>query len=93
MSDQAARVPARRFAGFESIPLEIHIRVGGARCRVGQLSELEPGQVIELDRRIGEPLELRAGPILLGRVEPVAERDGIAVKLVEVPEEDDGPGR
>lgn len=93
MVRKPARDAAARFAGFEKVPLRVAVLVGRARCRLGQLAELKSGDVLQLDRRIGEPFELRAGPILLGRVEAVADKEAIAVKLIEIPEGDDGPSR
>jgi flagellar motor switch/type III secretory pathway protein FliN len=93
VSQKDARDPGFRFAGFESIPLAVTVSVGGTRCKLGQLCKLEPGDLIHLDRKIGDPFELRAGGVLLARVEPVAHGEGIAVKLVGVPEEEDGPSR
>ena len=87
MSEQA-KDPGSRFAGFESIRLAVTVSVGSARCKLGQLQQLSPGDVIDLDRRIGEPFDLRSGGVTLARVEPVAHGKGIAVKLVEIPEDD-----
>ena len=91
MSDSENRETAERFGGFEALPLEVTVRVGEARCTLGRLAGLEPGEVIFLDRRIGEPFDLMAGEVLLGHVEPVAAEDGVAVKLVGIAEEDDDP--
>jgi flagellar motor switch/type III secretory pathway protein FliN len=53
--------PDIRFADFESISLSVTVSVGGARCKLEQVCELKAGDVIHLDRKIGEPFELRAG--------------------------------
>jgi flagellar motor switch/type III secretory pathway protein FliN len=86
-------VPARddrqRFRGFEAIPVRIVVRVGGASLSLGRLSDLKEGEVLSLDRAVGSPLELIAGGVLLGRVEPVASEEGVGLKLVDCPEDDD----
>jgi flagellar motor switch/type III secretory pathway protein FliN len=87
---ERGKTEAGRWTGFEALPLEVRVLAGRARCRLAELSRLEPGHVVRLDRLIGEPFELRAGSVLLGRVEPVVEDGGVAVKLVAVPEDDDG---
>jgi len=89
MSDDGTNDDDARFAGFEAIPIEVTIRVGATKCRLGTLTELTRGEVIPLGRHIGEPFDLLSGPVLLGRAEPVAHASGIAVKLVEIPEHDD----
>lgn len=89
MSEPESAGPATRFAGFESLPVRITVRVGPARCKVGHIAALEPGSVIPLDRRVGELFELCAGGVVLGHVQPIADREGVALKLVSVPEGDD----
>jgi flagellar motor switch/type III secretory pathway protein FliN len=86
--DPAVNPQAARYRGFESVPLRVTVKVGGARSRLADLMRLEPGDIVRLDRRIGEPFELWAGGVLLGLVTPVAEGEAIALKLVEVPEHD-----
>lgn len=92
MSDRKHADP-RRFAGFESIPVAVTVRVGGARCPLSRILELKPGDVIHLERSIGQPFELIADGHLLAEVEPLGRDEGIAVKVVAVPEDDDDPAR
>lgn len=40
------------------IPVEINIIMGSASLTVARLMELENGEVVELDRRVGEPLDI-----------------------------------
>ena len=89
MADETTNDLAGEFAGFEATPIRIHVRVGRSRCTVGRLTKLVDGDVIELDRSVGEPFELHAGGLVIGDVEPVAEKNGVAVKLVRIAEEDD----
>jgi flagellar motor switch/type III secretory pathway protein FliN len=91
-SDRQDTIDPVRFAGLETIPLEIVVQVGSATLRLGRLHELQPGDLIPLDRKIGDPFELRSGGVVLARVEPVGNGDGIAVKIIEIPQEDDGDG-
>ncbi len=60
---------------------------------MAKLAELRPGEIVALDRRVGEPFELRSGPVLLGFVQPVAMGEIVAVKLVGVPEDDNATPR
>jgi flagellar motor switch protein FliN/FliY len=81
-----------RYTGFEAIPMTVTVAVGHSRCRLAELVELQDGYVVSLDRAIGEPFELRAKDVLLGLVELVVDGEGLALKLVQVPEDDDGAG-
>ena len=88
---EITRGEARESADFRHIRSPIAGTVSARNVRMGEVASaaVPAFQVVDLDRLIGEPFELRAGGILLARVEPVAHGDGIAVKLVEVPEDDD----
>jgi len=80
------------FEGFEKIPMRIAVRIGPGFCRLSALVALKPGDVISLEARVGQPMELAARGVFLGRVEPVVEGTAIAVKLIEAAEEDDANG-
>jgi flagellar motor switch/type III secretory pathway protein FliN len=88
MSASDRRSPAR-YAGFESVPLRVTVAVGEARCPLSELVGLERGHVLKLDRRIGEPFVLRVGEVALGLVEPVAQREGVALRLCDVVEDEE----
>ncbi len=92
MSDEKTQDRTERYAGFEELPVEVIVRVGGCRCPLGEIASLSPGEVIRLDQEVGQPFAFRAGDVLLGGVEPVSQEDGVAVKLVEVNEETDVAG-
>jgi flagellar motor switch/type III secretory pathway protein FliN len=80
------------YAGFELVPVPVVVRVGTARCTLGELAALEPGQVLPLDQAVGTPFDLLSRGVLLGQVEPVAAEEGVAVKLVCAAEASDEPG-
>ncbi len=83
--------PTEQFAGFESVPLEVWVRVGSAQCRLGALAALRPGEVLRLDRAVGEPFDLLSDDRLLAFVEPVADDEAMTLKVVELVEDaDDG---
>lgn len=93
MSDAASAEssePCRDFLGFEAIPMSIVVLAGRGRGRLDALTHLAEGDVIPLDRVVGEPFELRSGGRLLGFVEVVTEEDGIAIKLLGVAGGEDG---
>jgi flagellar motor switch/type III secretory pathway protein FliN len=85
--------PRSRYAGFETVPVPVAVRVGRAQCSVGYLASCQPGEVIVLDRPLGAPFDLLSGDVELGRVEPVASSKAIALKLVAPAKEDDGTDR
>lgn len=84
MGDSDSRSSPARYAGFESVPLRVTVAVGEVRCRVSDLATLEPGRVLDLRQRVGDPFELRVGQVKVGLVEPVVEKEGVAVRLCDV---------
>jgi flagellar motor switch protein FliN/FliY len=76
------------------VPVEITISVGRARPAVRDLLALKADAVLELDRRIDDPVELYVGDRLIARGE-LQELDGaeagqLAVRLTEVVDLDRG---
>jgi flagellar motor switch protein FliN/FliY len=66
------------------VPVEVSAVIGRATLQVGQLLKLERGAVIELDRRIGEQVDILVNDRLVARGE-VAVVDGrIAVTMTEI---------
>jgi flagellar motor switch protein FliN len=73
---------------FSQVPIEVTISVGRARPLVRDLLRLSKDAVLQLDRRIDDPVELYVGDRLIARGE-LTELDGdnagqLAVRLTEV---------
>jgi hypothetical protein len=92
LSQPAPKDAEHRHAGFADVPVRITVRVASARCPMGRLFQLAAGDVLPLPRRLGEPFELLATGVLLGLVAPLAEQDGVALKLVSAAEDEDAAG-
>jgi len=73
---------------LRQIPIEVTVSVGRARPLVKDLLALGENAVLELDRRIDDPVELFIGDklIALGELQEVEDEGGkrLAVKLTEV---------
>ena len=73
---------------FSQVPIEVTISVGRARPLVRDLMRLSKDAVLQLDRRVDDPVELYVGDRLIARGE-LTELDGdnagqLAVRLTEV---------
>lgn len=73
---------------FDQVPIEITVSVGRARPQVRDLLRLRRDAVLQLDRRLEDPVELYIGDRLIARGE-LQEVDGdpggqLAVRLTEV---------
>ncbi len=73
---------------FSQVPIEVTISVGRARPLVRDLLRLSKDAVLQLDRRVDDPVELYVGDRLTARGE-LTELEGdnagqLAVRLTEV---------
>ena len=73
---------------FSQVPIEVTISVGRARPLVRDLLRLSKDAVLQLDRRVDDPVELYVGDRLIARgelTELEGDNDGqLAVRLTEV---------
>lgn len=73
---------------FDQVPIEITVSVGRARPQVRDLLRLRRDALLQLDRRVDDPVELYIGDRLIARGE-LQEVEGdtpglLAVRLTEV---------
>ncbi|SFK91278.1 FliM/FliN family flagellar motor switch protein [Shimia haliotis] len=81
---------------FTSVPVEITISVGKARPAISDLLKLGENSVLQLDRRVDDPVELFIGDKLIarGQLEEIeGSADGqLAVRLTELADLQNGLG-
>lgn len=66
------------------IEVDVTAVLGTATMQVSQILKLGRGAVLELDRRVGETIELRAENQLVARGEVVVIEDRLGISLTEV---------
>ena len=64
--------------------IDIVAVLGTAELKIAQILQLGRGAVVELDRLIGEPIDLRAERQLIARGEVVVVEDKLAIQLTEI---------
>lgn len=71
---------------FDDIPLTMEVVIGHAQVPVSALMSLTNDQVVLLNKRFGDPVEIRVNGQTIGRGEIVSDNDDniIGVKLTEV---------
>lgn len=75
----------RNIEAMLNVDLNVQVILGHARMPISQLLKLSRGSVIELDRRIGEPVDLVINDRLVARGDLVKlEGDRIGVTLTEI---------
>jgi flagellar motor switch protein FliN/FliY len=66
------------------IPVQISVVLGGAEMQVSQLLKLGRGAVVELDRKVGEPVDVYVNNRLIARGEVVIVEDKIGITMTEI---------
>ncbi len=66
------------------VPVTVRAVLGKSSLEVSQLLTLEPGTVIELDRRVGEPVDVYVNNRLVARGEVVIVDDHLGVTMTEI---------
>ena len=66
------------------IPVNISVVLGKTSMQVNQLLKLGRGAVIELERKVGEPIDIYVNNRLVARGEVVVVEDRIGVTMTEI---------
>ena len=66
------------------VPVAVSAVLGRAKLEVQQLMRLKPGAVIELDRKIGEAIDIYVNDRLVARGEVVLVEDKLGVTMTEI---------
>ena len=87
--EQASRIAADLEAVFD-VPVQVSAVLGRARMEVGELLRLGPGAVLELDRKVGEAIDIYVNNRLVARGEVVLVEDKLGVTMTEIIKADRG---
>jgi flagellar motor switch protein FliN/FliY len=69
---------------FRNVQVALRAQLGEVSMSVEELLALKSGAILQLDRALGEPVELFLNDALVARGEIVAVDDNFAVRLVEI---------
>ena len=75
---------AKELEGIAEVPVEIAAVIGHAMMRVGDLVSLKPGTMIQLDRRVGQPIDIHVNNRLVARGEAVVVEEKLGISMTEV---------
>src|SRR5437868_15053625 len=81
--EQASRIASDREAVFD-VPVQVSAVLGRSKMEVGELLKLGPGSVLELDRRVGESIDIYVNNRLVARGEVVLVEDKLGVTMTEI---------
>ena len=77
------RVAADLEAVFD-VPVQVSAVLGRARMDIGSLLKLGPGTVLELDRKVGEAIDIFVNNRLVARGEVVLVEEKLGVTMTEI---------
>jgi flagellar motor switch protein FliN len=86
-STRDAPVVQRTAADLEQIfdvPVMISAVLGSSRMPIGDLLQLGPGAVLEVDRKVGEAIDIYVNNRLVARGEVVLVDDHLGVTMTEI---------
>jgi flagellar motor switch protein FliN len=66
------------------VPVQVSAVLGHAHMEVGNLLKLGPGAVLELDRKVGEAIDIYVNNRLVARGEVVLVEDKLGVTMTEI---------
>src|ERR1700694_5474047 len=81
--EASARIAADLEAVFD-VPVQVSAVLGRSKMDVGELLKLGPGTVLELDRRVGEAIDIYVNNRLVARGEVVLVEDKLGVTMTEI---------
>jgi flagellar motor switch protein FliN/FliY len=87
MGDLQGEPVNRAAADLEAVfdvPVQVSAVLGRTRMEVGDLLKLGPGAVLELDRKVGEAIDIYVNNRLVARGEVVLVEDKLGVTMTEI---------
>ena len=82
--DQAIPRSAAELEAVFDVPVRVSAILGRARLGVSDLLQLAPGSVLELDRKVGEAIDIYVNDRLVARGEVVLVEDKLGVTMTEI---------
>ena len=77
-------------AAIYDIPVQISAVLGRSTMQVSQLLKLGRGAVVELDRKVGEAIDIYVNNRLVARGEVVVVEDKLGITMTEIVKSDRG---
>lgn len=91
-ADLAAPTGARDLEAVYEIPVQVAAVLGKSSMQVSQLLKLGRGAVVELDRKVGEAIDIYVNNRLVARGEVVLVDDKLGVTMTEIIKSDKSQG-
>jgi flagellar motor switch protein FliN/FliY len=90
--DDMAEKTAAELAAVFDVPVNIQAVLGKTQIEISSLLQLTQGSVIELDRKVGEAIDIYVNNRLVARGEVVLIDERLGVTMTEIIKDADGAG-
>ena len=90
IADEGGDKSAADLATVFDVPVNISAVLGKSHMSVAQLLKLNKGSVLELDRKVGEAIDIFVNNRLIARGEVVVVEDRLGVTMTEIIKGEDG---
>ncbi len=91
-ADIVAPTGARDLEAVYEIPVQVSAVLGKSHMQVSQLLKLGRGAIVELDRKVGEAIDIYVNNRLVARGEVVVVDDKLGVTMTEIIKSDKSSG-
>src|SRR5687768_8000283 len=81
---EAGRGSSKELDAVYDVPVQVSAVLGRAQMQVSQLLKLGRGAVVELDRKVGEAVDIYVNNRLVARGEVVVVEDRLGVTMTEI---------
>lgn len=88
LPSQSSRASGSDMEAVYDVPVKVQAVLGGARMPIGELLRMNVGTVVELDRRVGEPVDVFVNDRLIARGELVLIDGSLGITLTEIVRQD-----
>jgi len=89
VSDEVDSAIMKNYSGTNidillDVPLEVSVELGRTKLVIKDLIQLGPGSIIELDKLIGEPVDLLVNDNLIARGEVVVFDENFGIRITDI---------
>ncbi|HTR16054.1 MAG TPA: flagellar motor switch protein FliN [Acetobacteraceae bacterium] len=85
MSESSTSLGQDRLASVMDIPVTVTVVLGEKRMPLGKLYSLSRGSILEIDKKIGEPVDILVNNRLVARGEVQLTEEGrLAISMTEI---------
>src|SRR5262245_35039852 len=84
MLSRPSNGPGRPLSRFYDVKVKISVELGRTNLPLSDMLKLGEGAVVELDRAVGDPVDLVADGVILARGEIVVVNDCYGIRITEV---------